>query len=54
MEPKHPDQIFKTHLEDKRFKYGAQGVDHAKKNLAISYVNAFVNAGFGADQLILN
>ena len=23
LEPKHPDQIFKTHLEDKRFKYGA-------------------------------
>jgi len=54
LESKHPDQVFKTHLEDKRFKYGAQGVDHAKKNLAVTYVNAFVNAGFGTDQLIMN
>lgn len=54
VEPKHPDQIFKTHLEDKRFKFGAAGVDSAKKNLAITYVNAFVNAGFGSDLLISN
>ena len=54
VEPKHPDQIFKTHLEDKRFKFGAAGIDSAKKNLAITYVNAFVNAGFGSDLLIRN
>lgn len=53
-EPKHPDQIFKTHLEDKRNKYGGSGVDYAKKNLAVTYVNAFVNAGFGSDLLISN
>jgi 26S proteasome regulatory subunit N1 len=54
LEPKHPDQIFKTHLEDKRNRYGAAKIDGAKKNLAISYVNAFVNAGFGSDLLISN
>lgn len=53
LEPKHPDQVFKTHLEDKRFNTGA-GIDSAKKNLALTYVNAFVNAGFGKDLLITN
>lgn len=53
LEPKHPDQVFKTHLEDKRFNSGA-GIDSAKKNLALTYVNAFVNAGFGKDLLITN
>lgn len=41
-------------MEDKRFKFGAAGIDSAKKNLAITYVNAFVNAGFGSDLLIRN
>lgn len=54
VEPKHPDQIFKTHLEDKRWRHGAPGIDSAKKNLANTYVNAFVNAGFGSDLLIRN
>lgn len=53
LEPKHPDQVFKTHLEDKRFNY-AGDIDSAKKNLALTYVNAFVNAGFGKDLLITN
>lgn len=53
LEPKHPDQIFKTHLEDKRLNNGAE-IDSAKKNLAMTYVNAFVNAGFGKDLLITN
>ena len=41
-------------MVDKRFKFGAAGIDSAKKNLAITYVNAFVNAGFGTDLLIRN
>lgn len=53
LEPKHPDAIYKAHLEDRRQRYGAQ-IDHAKKNLAITYVNAFLNAGFGTDLLISN
>lgn len=54
LEPKHPDQIFKTHLENNRYKQQALNVDSAQKNLAITYVNAFVNAGFGSDLLITN
>jgi len=50
--PKHPDAIYKTHLEDKR--YAMIDVDSAKKNLAMTYVNAFVNAGYGKDLLITN
>lgn len=51
-EPKHPDSIYKTHLEDRR--YASDSVDSAKKNLALTYVNAFVNAGYGKDLLITN
>ena len=50
MEPKHPDNIFKTHLEER--KVGEAHLDSAKQNLAKTYVNAFVNAGLGNDLLI--
>jgi 26S proteasome regulatory subunit N1 len=51
LEPKHPDQIFKTHLEERKNNLNAH-IDSAKVNLATTYVNAFVNAGYGKDQLI--
>jgi 26S proteasome regulatory subunit N1 len=50
LEPKHPDQIFKTHLEER--KAMTQHIDSAKVNLATTYVNAFVNAGYGKDHLM--
>jgi 26S proteasome regulatory subunit N1 len=50
MEPKHPDAIFKTHLEER--KVGEAQLDSAKQNLAKTYVNAFVNAGLCNDLLI--
>ena len=50
MEPKHPDSIFKTHLEER--KHMTQQIDSAKQNLATTYVNAFVNAGYGKDLLM--
>ena len=50
MEPKHPDAIFKTHLEER--KVSEAQLDSAKSNLAKTYVNAFVNAGLGNDLLI--
>jgi len=50
MEPKHPDAIFKTHLEER--KAGDAGLDSAKSNLAKTYVNAFVNAALCNDTLI--
>ena len=51
MEPKHPDDVFKSHLEDRR--YANDEINSAKKNLALTYVNAFVNAAFGKDKLII-
>lgn len=53
MEPKHPDAVYKSHLE-KRGRYSTeQDIDSAKKNLALTYVNAFINAAYGKDLLIL-
>ncbi|KAK1326758.1 26S proteasome non-ATPase regulatory subunit 2 1A [Acorus calamus] len=51
MEPKSPEDIYKVHLIDGRATAGA-GVDSARQNLAATFVNAFVNAGFGQDKLM--
>ena len=54
LEPKTPDDIYKTHLESStRTSYGSNSVDSARANLASSFVNAFVNCGFGKDKLLL-
>lgn len=51
MEPKSPEDIYKAHLLDGRA--SASGtVDSARQNLAATFVNAFVNAGFGQDKLM--
>lgn len=54
MEPKHPDEIYKTHLENTgRASYSTPStVDSARKNLASSFVNGLVNAGFGKDKMV--
>ncbi|KAF0918826.1 hypothetical protein E2562_026199 [Oryza meyeriana var. granulata] len=51
MEPKSPEDIYKIHLIDGR---GAtsSSLDSARQNLAATFVNAFVNAGFGQDKLM--
>ena len=54
MEPKIPDDIYKTQLESHRSSYGNVAVDSARQNLASSFVNAFLNAGFGADKLLMD
>lgn len=51
MEPKVPEDIYKTHLEPNRPSYQSQ-VDSARHNLASSFVNGFVNASFGQDKLM--
>ncbi|KAI1610898.1 26S proteasome regulatory subunit rpn-1 [Exophiala viscosa] len=51
LEPKTPEDIYKTHLESGRGSSAA--ADSAKHNLASAFVNAFVNAGFGTDKLML-
>ncbi|RMZ87195.1 hypothetical protein DV736_g5578, partial [Chaetothyriales sp. CBS 134916] len=51
LEPKVPEDIYKSHLESGRGSGAAH--DSAKANLASAFVNAFVNAGFGQDKLML-
>jgi 26S proteasome regulatory subunit N1 len=51
LEPKTPEDIYKTHLESGRG--GGTMADSAKHNLASAFVNAFVNAGYGTDKLML-
>jgi 26S proteasome regulatory subunit N1 len=49
-EPKSPEDIYKTHLENTRTGL-ATGVDSAKMNLASSFVSGLVNAGMKEDKL---
>lgn len=51
VEAKAPEDVYKTHLTDVR--QPGDNVDSARKNLADTFVNAFVNAGFGHDRLVL-
>jgi len=51
MEPKTPEDIYKTNLTENRNAFGAN-VDSARNNLASTFVNAFVNAAFGQDKLM--
>lgn len=51
MEPKVPEDIYKSHLENVR-PYGPSNVDSARQNLAASFVNGFVNCAFGNDKLL--
>ncbi|KAI9675932.1 MAG: proteasome regulatory particle base subunit [Trizodia sp. TS-e1964] len=52
LDPKTIDDIYKTHLESSRIA-GQTNIDSAKHNLASAFVNAFSNAGFGSDKMIL-
>lgn len=49
-DPRAPEDIYKTHLEQNRTPAVA---DSARQNLATTFVNAFVNAGFGNDKLMV-
>lgn len=49
LEPKTPEQIFKSHLEEKK---NEGKIDSFKENLGATYCNAFLNAGYGTDKLI--
>lgn len=53
MEPKVPEDVYKSHLENVRTSFGGGQVDSARQNLAASFVNGFVNAGFGQDKLLM-
>jgi len=49
-EPKSLEDIYKSNLDNAR---SAATVDSARQNLAGTFVNAFVNAGFGNDKLMV-
>ncbi|KAI8062474.1 armadillo-type protein [Gongronella butleri] len=53
MEPKTPEDIYKTNLESNHRSAFSTNVDSARNNLASSFVNAFVNAAFGKDKLMV-
>ncbi|CAK9828432.1 26S proteasome non-ATPase regulatory subunit 2 [Anthophora retusa] len=53
MEPKTPEDVYKSHLENSRSPFGGGQVDSARQNLAASFVNGFVNAAFGQDKLLI-
>ncbi|RCH78896.1 proteasome regulatory particle base subunit, partial [Rhizopus stolonifer] len=51
MEPKIPEDIYKSHLENHRTAFNSN-IDSARNNLASTFVNAFVNAAFCKDKLV--
>ncbi|QUC16831.1 uncharacterized protein UV8b_01072 [Ustilaginoidea virens] len=52
LDPKTTEDIYKSHLESSRVA-GMTNLDSARHNLAAAFVNAFVNAGFGKDKMML-
>lgn len=52
VEAKHPEEIFKSHLEEK--KGGDAKIDSYKINMATSIASAFINAGHGSESLLSN
>ncbi len=56
MDAKTPEDIYKSHLAEtggfSRRRESGSNVDSARANLASTFVNAFVNAGFGQDKLM--
>lgn len=57
MEAKTPEDIYKSHLSEtagfsRSRESGAQPADSARHNLASTFVNSFVNAGYGTDKLL--
>ena len=49
-DPRSPEEVYKAHLEPSRT--AGSSVDSARQNLASTFVNAFVNAGFCNDKLM--
>ncbi|KAJ2032970.1 proteasome regulatory particle base subunit [Coemansia sp. S16] len=49
LDPKAPEDIYKSHLENTS---SDVTLDSARHNLASTFVNAFVNAGYGTDKLM--
>ena len=52
MEPKLPEDVYKTHLIEGRVPNDAIDRNAARGNLTTTFVNGFVNAGFCNDKLV--
>jgi len=52
LDPKTTEDIYKSHLESNRVA-GLTNLDSARHNLAAAFVNAFVNAGYGNDKMMM-
>lgn len=54
MEPKTPEEVYKSWLEQTPNRLHVLGgvADSSRQNLASSFVNGFVNAGFGCDKVL--
>lgn len=52
VEAKSLEDVYKSHLENST-RSSSHSVDSARANLAGTFVNAFVNAGFGNDKLMV-
>lgn len=50
LEPKHPEDVFKSHLEDKKSE--SKKLESYKINMAYSIASSFINAGFGTEVLL--
>jgi len=50
LDPKVPEDVYKSHLENSRSE--SSSIDSAKQNLAASFVNSFLNLGYGSDKLL--
>ena len=51
LEPKHPEDVFKSHLEDKKTQ-NKKKLESYKINMAYSIASSFINAGFGTEVLL--
>lgn len=51
MEARLPEDVYKMHLVEGR-SVGGPSMDSARANLAATFVNGFINAGFGHDKLV--
>ena len=51
LEPKHPEDVFKSHLEDKKAKKNKK-LESYKINMAYSIASSYINAGFGTEVLL--
>lgn len=51
-QPKVPEDIYKSHLDNSIYSTSSSKLESAKQNLAASFVNGFLNTGFGEEKLI--